>query len=345
MQPAKSLAQYLIDGRASLREAMERLDQVSLLYVRDAAGSVVGCVGEAEARHAVLSGVALDAEIAMWNTANDFAFVSPEVSRVNALELMEARRLAQLAVVDSARHLSAVHLRDALVGVESLSARAVVMAGGRGSRLYPLTERTPKPMLLVAGRPILERLVLHLVGHGITQIYLAINYLGAEIEQHFGDGRRFGCHIEYLREKQPLGTGGALSLLSPDSNTTLVLNGDLVTQIDILSLLGTHRSGRHAATMGVRKFPITVPFGVVDVEDGRIVRLREKPTFDHLANAGVYVLEQQALDLIPRDVAFPITDLFERCIQRGASVGAHLIEEEWIDVGEIGSLLRARGAG
>ena len=121
--------------------------------------------------------------------------------------------------------------------------RAVILAGGKGTRLHPITEQIPKPMVTVAGRPILERLILHLVSCGLTRFSISINYLGHLIEQHFGDGSRLGCEIEYLRETVPLGTGGPLSLLRPPTLPVLVLNGDLVTQADVGDLLDFHERG------------------------------------------------------------------------------------------------------
>ena len=162
-----------------------------------------------------------------------------------------------------------LHLLHEVLGAAPRSNWAVVLAGGQGQRLRPLTENLPKPMLKVAGRPILERIVLHLVGYGIRRIYLSVNYLAQVIQEHFGDGERFGCRIEYLHEDTPLGTGGCLSLLPEKPAVPLiVLNGDLVTQFDVGKMLEHHTSGRFAMTVGTREHPYTVPFGVVQSEDG-----------------------------------------------------------------------------
>jgi dTDP-glucose pyrophosphorylase len=328
---------------APFRSALERLDACSTLYVVDDARRVLGSVDNDCARRALLRGQLLDAPIRLELCDASVAFVDETTSRANAVEVMSARGLEQIAVLTEDRRLVAVHFRRAMAGNRRDDVRAVIMAGGRGSRLFPLTEHTPKPMLPVAGRPILERLVLHLVGFGITEIYLAINYLGTKIEQHFGDGSSLGCRIRYLREQRPLGTGGALALLEDaPSCATLMLNGDLVTQIDLPAMLAAHRAGGHVATMGVRRYAVAVPFGVVDVDQGRIRGFREKPSLEYLVNAGVYVLEPAAVQLVPHDTEFPITSLFERCLSDGRSVGAHTLEEDWIDVGQLESLLRAR---
>jgi NDP-sugar pyrophosphorylase family protein len=199
-------------------------------------------------------------------------------------------------------------------------------------------------MLLVAGRPILERLVLHLMSHGVRRIYLSVNYLAHVIEEHFGNGARFGCRIEYLREDRPLGTGGPVALLEPrQTDSVLVLNGDLVTQCDIGRLIDFHEYGNYAATLAVRPYSTQIPFGVADIEGERLVGMREKPTQRCLINAGMYVLSPKAIELIPRQEEFPITDLFAKCLEIGAPVGAHIVEQDWVDVGRHEELSRARG--
>jgi NDP-sugar pyrophosphorylase family protein len=216
------------------------------------------------------------------------------------------------------------------------------MAGGRGTRLGPVTENIPKPMVRVAGRPILERLILHLVGFGIRRIFLSVNYLADVISGHFGDGAKFGCRIEYLRESEPLGTGGALSLLKEKpASPLIVLNGDLVTQVNLADMLDFHGRGRYAATMGVRQYTHQVPFGCVELQGDRVVGLEEKPILDRCVNAGVYVLEPSLLARVPKS-AYPITALFEDCLAKKEPVGAFEIREDWIDVGHRDQLKQAQ---
>jgi NDP-sugar pyrophosphorylase family protein len=198
-------------------------------------------------------------------------------------------------------------------------------------------------MLAVAGRPILERVLLHLVGWGIRRIAISVNYLSHVIENHFGDGSAFGCEIRYLRERQALGTGGALSLLRPlPKLPVLVMNGDLVTQVSVGGLLAFHDAGRYAVTVGVRPYSHQIPFGVVEVRKGRVVALTEKPTQETLVNAGIYVLSPAALRLVPRGKPFPITGLVELCARKRLKVGARVIEEDWLDIGRDDDLRKAR---
>jgi NDP-sugar pyrophosphorylase family protein len=201
-------------------------------------------------------------------------------------------------------------------------------------------------MIPVAGRPILERLVLHLVSHGIQRVFLAVNYLGHVVETHFDDGTQFGCRIEYLRETAPLGTGGALSLLPErPADPLLVLNGDLVTQVDIGRLLDFHARGQYAATLGVYGYTHVVPFGCVETKGERVTRFEEKPVMLRQVNAGIYVLSPALVARVPAGKPFPVTNLFEEALEREEPLGAYEIEDDWIDVGQREQLLRARHGG
>jgi NDP-sugar pyrophosphorylase family protein len=254
--------------------------------------------------------------------------------------------LHQIPIVDEGGKLAGLHLLREILGASLRPNWAVVMAGGRGERLRPITDALPKPMIKVAGRPILERIVLHLVGFGIRRIFLSINYMGDMIESYFKDGTALGCNIEYVKEEKPLGTGGALSLLpeKPD-HPVLLLNGDLLTQFNVGNMLAFHVDGGFKATMGVHEYVHTIPYGVVEQEGDRITGVREKPTQTWIANAGIYVFEPSLVERVPQDTYFPLPTLVEECLDRGEAVGAFPIKEDWIDVGHPKELRLARGEG
>jgi dTDP-glucose pyrophosphorylase/predicted transcriptional regulator len=344
------LAQLCVAPTDTLRHAMEAIERngIELAFVCESSGKVVGTLSDGDIRRALLSGAALDEPAVARAMCKTFRRVTSDVGRAEVLDLMLAVGISQVPILNADGVLVGVHLLHDLVGAHSRANRAVIMAGGRGVRLWPLTQTVPKPMLTVAGRPILERLVLHLVGHGIRELYLSINYLGHVIESHFGDGSAFGCKIHYLREEKPLGTGGALSMLpddarAPGTSSWLVLNGDLVTQLDVGTILDAHDARASIATMCLQPYQVQVPYGVAELDGQRIVALREKPSQQYLINAGVYVLSPEALAMIPNGVEYPITNLFEECISQGKPVGAYVLEGEWIDVGQHDTLRRARG--
>jgi len=341
------LATMIVRPEGTLLEGLRAINEggCGIAFACDTTGRVVGTLVDGDIRRALLAGKTPDSQCLVAAMRHDFVAVDGSAGRAEVLDLMRAREITQVPVLDADGRLIGLHLMRELIGTVERPNWAVILAGGKGTRLGPLTATTPKPMVTVAGRPILERLVLHLVGWGVRRIFLSVNHLSEVIENHFGDGARFGCRIEYVREQAPLGTGGPLSLLSsPPPEPLLVMNGDLVTQVNVGRLLDFHSCGAYSATFGVRPHAIEVPFGVAEVRNGRLEGLREKPTMHLLVNAGIYVLAPAVLDLVPRGREFPITDLFLELLAQGSRVGAFPIEDEWADVGRTEELRRARGA-
>ncbi len=342
----QELSRLLIDAEATILDALRAIDAgaEAILFVRDERQRIIGSLTDGDVRRAIIRGAALESRSLRQAMRPDFVWVAPHTGRAEVLDIMRARQIGQVPVLDGEGRLCGLHTMRQMISAAERPNRALLLAGGRGMRLHPITATLPKPMVTVAGRPILERLVLHLMSCGIRRFTLSVNYLAHVIEEHFGDGSRFGCEIEYLRESEPSGTGGPISLLQPRPTIPLlVVNGDLVTQADVGGLLDFHADGGYAATLGVRPYSVEVPFGVAVVEGDRLVGLREKPTERMLINAGVYVLSPEAIDLAPPRGAYPITELFERCLQENLSVGAHFLQEEWLDVGRPEELRRARG--
>jgi NDP-sugar pyrophosphorylase family protein len=199
-------------------------------------------------------------------------------------------------------------------------------------------------MVKVAGRPILERIILHLVGFGIKRIFISINYLGEVIQKYFGDGSLFGCKIDYLYEDQPLGSGGSISLMPElPIHPFLVLNGDLITQFDVDRMLRFHSHGKFLLTMAVYEYLHTVPYGVVEISENNVKNIHEKPTCTWLVNAGIYVFEPSLVERIPKDKFFPLTILIQECLDAGDSVGAFYLNDDWIDIGRKEELEKASG--
>ena len=343
---ADSIDQFVVSMDATVLEAMALIDRASLglAFVADEEGRIVGTLSDGDLRRALLRGNSLESRCIKEALNPDFVSAEPEMGRSEVLDLMIALDIRHVPVLDGDGRLAAVHLMRELLGATTRPNWAVIMAGGRGQRLRPITEQIPKPMVKVAGRPVLERLVLHLVGWGVTKIFLSVNYLAEVIEDHFGGGGAFGCEIEYLREDTPLGSGGALHLLPErPQHPVLVMNGDLVTQANIGRMLDRHDCGGHAATMGLHAHSMKVPYGVVRTDGENIVELLEKPAERFLVNAGMYVISPELIDRVPENREFPITELFDEAIGRNESVGWYLIEEDWIDVGNHRDLGHARG--
>ena len=337
--------QLTLPPTGTLRQAMHILDQraVAIALVVDEAGKLLGTLTDGDIRRSLLQGSDLDAPV-QPHMQTHFTSVPAEADRAWVLDLMRARSIQQIPILAGDGRLAGLHLMRELLGMEERPEWAVIMAGGEGKRLRPLTQRIPKPMVHVAGRPILERLVLHLVGYGIRRVFLAIHYLGEVIESYFGDGAQFGCKIEYLRESQPLDTAGALSMLPQrPEHSVLVLNGDLVTQGNMRALLDFHCQGGQAATLCVRDYWHVVPFGCVAAENGRLKAFQEKPCLTARINAGIYVMNPEILNRLPRSTACTMPGILSDCLQRGEDVRIFPLEDEWQDIGRPEQLQEARG--
>jgi dTDP-glucose pyrophosphorylase len=343
---SKPIATFCLPASGTLWEALQVIDKAAegICLMVDESQRLLGTVTDGDIRRALLKGAALtDAVEAHAHRA--FASVHTNAPRAEVIDLMQARQLKHIPILDDQGRLKGLHLLREVIGTQPKPNWAVIMAGGKGTRLGELTKATPKPMLKVAGRPILERLVLHLVGCGIRRIFISTNYLAGVIEDHFGDGSHFGCRIDYLRETpdEPLGTGGSLSLLpEAPEHPIFVCNGDLVTQVDVSSLFDFHHDGGHLATIGVRSYAHEIPFGCLEVNEGTVTSIVEKPTVSQLINAGIYILSPEIIQRVPRKF-FPITELFDEAVRRGDRIGAFEIVDEWIDVGQREQLKQARG--
>jgi dTDP-glucose pyrophosphorylase/CBS domain-containing protein len=339
------VASLTVSADATVLDALKAIDagKEAISFVVSADGRVIGSLTDGDVRRALLAGASLESRCLASIMHAEFISVREQTGRAEVLDVMRSRQVEQIPVLDADGRLCGMHSIREMITEKARPNSAVILAGGRGTRLHPLTDAVPKPMLPVAGRPILERLVMHLMGFGVTRIYLSVNYLGHVIEKHFGDGSALGCSIEYLKERKPLGTGGPLSLLPHQSDPVVVVNGDLVTQCDFGSILDFHQAGGYAATFGVRPYLLDIPFGVAEVDGDRLVAIREKPTEKMLVNAGIYVLSPAAIRMVPSETEYPITTLFSDCIAAGMKIGAPVIEDEWLDVGRHDELRRARG--
>jgi dTDP-glucose pyrophosphorylase len=332
-----SVAGTIADGLRALEESA-----AEIALVVDDRDHLFGTLTDGDVRRALLAGASLNAPIDGFYH-RDFTAVSAGAGRAEVMDLMRARRIAQIPIIDEQQRLIGLHLLHEIIGGSARPNWAVVMAGGRGTRLRPLTDELPKPMIRVAGRPILERIVLQLVGFGIRRVFLSINHLGAQIESHFGDGRAHGCSIEYLREDRPLGTGGSLSLLQPaPTEPLIVMNGDLVTEADLGAMLDFHAARGQVATIGVRRYCHTIPFGCLELDDDLVTSIEEKPNVVRAVNAGIYVLDPSVVARVPRE-PIGLPSVIERCFELRETVRAFEIEADWIDIGRPDQLKQAMG--
>jgi dTDP-glucose pyrophosphorylase len=336
---------YCIRPDASIIECMRSMDitGAGIALAVDSEFRLIGTISDGDVRKALVKGFPLDSSIATHINRSCF-YVLPTVPRAEVLDIMQARRFEQVPIVDEQGKVIGLHLLHDILGKIARPNWAVVMAGGKGLRLRPLTENLPKPMIRVAGRPLLERIILHLVSYGIRRIFISVNHLAQVIEDYFEDGSKYGTKIEYLREDHPLGSGGTISLLPEiPEQALLVMNGDLIVDTNFTDMIEFHSQNDFFATMGVFSYFHQVPFGCVEIQDNRLAGLEEKPVLEKMVNAGIYVLSPQAVSAIPKNTYFPITTLFEDAIKNNLVCGTFHVEKEWLDIGTPQQLRQARG--
>ena len=341
----KTWRDALTSPTSTVREAVSTIDAAGLqiAIVVDEDGRLLGTVTDGDVRRAILRGVALDD--AVTGVMNENPTTAREHDdRETLLTLMRQRHLHQIPLLDATWRVVGLEVLDNLLQPKQRPNAVVLMAGGLGSRLSPLTDNTPKPLLHVGSKPILETILEAFVQHGFGRFYLSVNYLAEQVEAHFGDGSRWGVEIEYLRERERLGTAGALSLLPErPAEPLFVMNGDLLTRLNFAHLLDFHTEHAAAATMCVREYEMQVPYGVIETRSHRILDIREKPTERYLVNAGVYVLQPDVLDLIPDGKFFDMPELFMRLIQQEKETAVFPIREYWMDIGRLEDFDRANG--
>jgi len=333
----------ILPSHATIQQAISNLDEVAIkivLVVNDA-GELEGTISDGDIRRGLLKGVGLSSPITSVIHRNSLV-VPPEMTRDMVKQLMIANKIQQIPAVDEQRHVVGLHLWDEIATPPVRSNMMVIMAGGKGIRLRPHTENCPKPMLPVAGRPMLEHIIERAKAEGFSHFVLAVHYLGHMIEDHFGNGESIGIKIDYLREHTPLGTAGALSLLNPTPEQAFVVtNGDVITDIQYGELLDFHLRHNAAATMAVRMYEWQHPFGVVQTQGIEIVGFEEKPIARSHINAGVYALDPTTLSALSQGVRCDMPTLFERLQAQSKRTVAYPMHEPWLDVGRPDDLIRA----
>lgn len=338
--------QAILTPTATLQQAAENLNQTGLqivLVVTDD-GVLRGTLTDGDIRRGLLRGCTMQTltEEVMFDSP---LVAPPEIGREMVLHLMKANSVRQLPVVDDQRRLAGLHLWDSVLIHEDRPNSMVIMAGGQGKRLRPQTEACPKPMLPVAGKPMLEHILERAKGEGFRHFLLSVNYLGHMVEDYFGGGEKWDVSIDYVREDSPMGTAGALGLLPrrPDC-PFVVTNGDVLTDIHYAEILDFHIRHGAIATMAVREHEWQHPFGVVRTEGIDIVGFEEKPVQRTHVNAGIYVIDPSAIELLESGARCDMPTLFLRLQAQQKKTIAYPMHEPWLDVGRQGDLELARSA-
>jgi dTDP-glucose pyrophosphorylase len=327
---------------------IDRSRKVSIALVVDGSDRLINTLSDGDIRRGIMAGIRLGDCV---NKLLQIKAATPHPLPVTALdgtddetllEIMQSRAVRQIPLVTPSGIVVDIVTQGDLMPEVPRALQAVVMAGGEGRRLRPLTEETPKPMLPVGGRPLMELIIDQLRAVGIRKFNIATHYHAQKIIDHFGNGDGFGVDIEYTREEAPLGTGGALGLMTPPTDPVLVINGDILTDIDFRAMHAFHEEHLAQLTVAVRRYEVQVPYGVVECDGVRLVGLREKPELNFFVNAGIYLLEPSVYRHIPANKHLNMTDLIDLLITRGESVVSFPVREYWLDIGKHADYERAQ---
>lgn len=327
----------LVNNCTLIKDALLLLDRTALqiLLVVDSDNKLIGTITDGDIRRGLLHGLGLS------DIVESIVFKAPTVgysteSNKNIIKKALSKKLYQIPIVDDENHVIGLKKIDELLKPEKKNNKVILMVGGLGTRLYPLTQDIPKPMLKVGDRPILQTIVEQFASYGFVDIIMCVNYKADTIKDFFGNGENFGVSIEYIYEEMRMGTAGALSLLgsAPDA-PFFVMNGDLLTNVNFESLLNYHQSHSAVATMCVREYDFQVPYGVVNLDGNMIKSIIEKPIHKFFVSAGIYMLSQDSLNLIPNDQYYDMPSLFEKLIEKNMLTISFPIHEYWLDIGRM----------
>ena len=334
----------MIHPEASLQEVIRVIDRgaANIALVTNSQQKLLGVITDGDIRRAILENKSLDSS-AEHIMQRDFRSLPDSSSEEQALMIMHREILHQIPVLDNQGRVVQLFLLKELTKSKVHENPVIIMAGGEGKRLRPLTHDCPKPMLQLQGKPILEILLEQCIRAGFNNYYFAVNYLKHQIIDYFNNGASWGVYIDYLEEKRPLGTAGALSLLPeiPDK-PLLVLNGDVLSGINYDQMLRFHEEHYAVATLCVREHVTQIPYGVVNMDDLHVLSLEEKPVLSHFVNAGIYLLDPKVLKLISKNQFLDMPQLLEQVVQKQQRVSAFPIHEYWLDLGHPENLERAK---
>ncbi len=342
--------ELFISLSTSIRGALMQIDKggMGIALIVDEQRHLLGTISDGDVRRAMLSSLNLDTPVAVLLERKKNGQYSKPITaksgtvREELLSLMRKFTLREIPLLDQDDRVVDLIGMDDLVPTELLSLQAVIMAGGFGSRLRPLTEDMPKPMLPVGGRPLMEVLLEQLRDSGIRNVSVTTHFKPEKISNYFGDGKKFGVDLNYINEEHPLGTGGALGLLAKPSEPLLVINGDVLTQVDFRAMYAFHREYKADLTLAVRQYDFEVPYGVIESEGVFVKAIQEKPRFNFFVNAGIYLLQPDVYEYIPSGKRFNMTDLIQWLMDAGRVVVNFPVREYWLDIGQHADYAKAQ---
>lgn len=327
----------------SLKEALEKLNNVPdnlTLFVLNSEQQVVGALTDGDIRRGLLKGLTIEEKVEQFMFSR-FRYLNATNFTLDQVKELKAKRIKLVPMVDEQMHL--LRLID-LINLKSvLPLDVIIMAGGKGERLKPLTDNIPKPLLKVGDVPILEHNLKHISSFGINNVYLSINYLGQMISEYFSQGNHLGLHIKYINETKPLGTLGAASLIEDfEHDNVLVMNADVLTNIDLEDFYNEHILQNANMSVASVPYKVSMPFAVLETSNNRVLAFREKPEYTYYTNAGIYLINRRLISLLPKNTHYHATDLMQEVINRNEKLIQYTIHGFWMDIGRKEDFERAQ---
>ena len=351
MDRRHDLEEFVVSREGHLRDAalcIERNGE-GIALVLDDDRRLLATITDGDIRRALLGGANLDEPIATFLAQRIPApqhakptTATTQMTDAEILSLMTDNVVRQVPLVDQAGRVVDLAFLHEVVEELERPLQALVMAGGKGSRLMPLTADIPKPLLTVGDTPVIEHIIKQLQSSGITRVNIALHHLSEKIASYLGDGTDMGVDLNYVEEDQPLGTAGALRLMASRDETMLVVNGDIVTNVNYRAMVAYHHEHNADLTVAVRRYAMPVPYGVLAVEGSTVKDIEEKPVNTFFINAGIYLVQPTVVDDIPTDRPFDMTELIRVLIERHRNVVAFPVHEYWLDIGNHADYVRAQ---
>ncbi|KPZ69388.1 D-glycero-alpha-D-manno-heptose 1-phosphate guanylyltransferase [Shewanella sp. P1-14-1] len=335
----------LIKPTSTLIEALETMNNEALrvVLVTDENAYLMGVVTDGDIRRGLLKKLPLTTEVSQVMNMKPLT-ADLNTTRDELKALMDSKGILSIPVLDKGKVVGLETLHGVL-SQPTYENPIFLMAGGFGTRLRPLTDTCPKPMLKVGDKPILETIIRSFMKAGFVNFYISTHYMPEQIEQHFGDGKHLNINITYVHEEHPLGTGGALGLLHeklPPDLPLIMMNGDVLTKVDFQRLLEYHIENKADATMCVREYDYQIPYGVIQGKDNKITSMEEKPIQRFFVNAGIYVVSPEVIKSVPKNYSIDMPTLLEQHIKARENVLMFPIHEYWLDIGRMDDFNRAQ---
>jgi dTDP-glucose pyrophosphorylase/predicted transcriptional regulator len=334
---------YYLKATNSVLDVINNIEggEFQICFIIDNDGFLIGSITDGDIRRGLIEGYSVDSSASQIMNPNPISVINSQADS-EAKEIMEINQIKHLPVVTEENKLVGIHLMDQILTPAPKENSILIMAGGFGKRMMPLTENLPKPMLEVSGKPILEHIILNAKAQGFKKFIISIHYLGDLIIDYFGNGKNLDISIQYIHEKEPLGTAGGLSLLDPRPNLPfIVTNGDIMTDVNYSNLLHFHESNNAEATMTIKKYELQNPYGVVNTKGLEIISFEEKPIQVSYVNAGIYAINPSSLKYLKSNERCDMPDFFERIKKNKNLISAYPIHETWADVGRPIDLFQA----